>query len=607
MQEPSETWRKATRKAGARPLWVVEFTGSTGDTYHACSGSAPYAASSTETAISPSLVSVEDVEATLDPVTRSSGASGQTIVIGGDTIRVFVAANQCIGRILSLYLAAQDVPLVDAPLVGLYVITGIVPAQGTVTISAESMMRRAYDKTYDAWRHLNRSPAEVVSRTLGFADLSTDLYDGASLADPSAGGNPTSHHRLSQETTQAIINDIQETGKLKDDIGSVVNSVCEYTYNAFVPGDDGKYTWRPWDQEAAAVAAFDASTISDLVQEDDLTVINKVTCSVPVSRPDTDDPAQDVTYKFLYENTASQTAFAAADGSDGIYEHEINPGRWAPRPATVNLGYLTSWGIGDELPLADGLDSGFCGLLETGTPEAPGSASWDTNDASLTSTRDSVVVVLGAGESHVILTCDRSSRLTQASLGGVYPLDRRLLETVDSGGISSTQNDWHPRLHRLRIASTTAGVSSPGALVSDGTDVGGVYWTAARAIDITILRNTARKLVSRFRRGAIRLKFRLPLHYIGLQLCDFITITHDVPLKYGYDGETDTNRYEIIRKEITLGDSPGIEFLVCQVRDETVYDVAESVEVTVPPSTGFIVDSTGALIVDSYGRFIRAS
>jgi len=116
---------------------------------------------------------------------------------------------------------------------------------------------------------------------------------------------------------------------------------------------------------------------------------------------------------------------------------------------------------------------------------------------------------------------------------------------------------------------------------------------ALEIIDVTIVRNWADSILTRFANGSIEVEFRTSLRHIDLELGDLIEIDTDNLLLDGADFNDSsvsiTAKFEIVGKELDItSDVPSIKFVACQSSISTtpslsIDDVVDRPTVTATP------------------------
>jgi len=135
---------------------------------------------------------------------------------------------------------------------------------------------------------------------------------------------------------------------------------------------------------------------------------------------------------------------------------------------------------------------------------------------------------------------------------------------------------------RTRLGAQLAGYVATGTTYDAGRTV---------AVPTTVYTDEARWRLERgplLRRNPTVVALSGALRQAG----DFVTFDNSVYVNFAYDGADSTVVWEIISKEYAvLADSPGVNYVVARVRDETVFTLDRIYPTISTPSTSTMLSS----------------
>lgn len=559
----------------------------------------------------------------IDPYTRRSsvGAIDVKFMDNGQAIREIAKFHRLYLAPLELYSGTQNLAQLDFELIGTYVVSDIVPEQGSITLQCLDLAERYWSSRYVRGAWVGARPLEAVEDILLRADATATV--DLSTLDPSL-YTDISHFVVSRYNDELFgcQNSIANDEKVDDAIAGLI-AICG---GALIPRPTGEYYYRHWDHDRAVDRTWNASPPGSADEGYDIAsegievvesvgrIVNHVRVNIAKRG------GQDGQDTFALQDEFSRLTFGESVEVlyDLAWDNSMVEQQWNFAEFTQARLQSTS----DTFDVAYAGRQGFCGVAY----DHDGSA-WQLRsgaDMGGATGRYCYILISGRGRfeggaqqftGHEYIAIDEwlvfgsSTDDEDAGLDGV-PGPRDLtaqIATVATPELTALGFGDYAFVGRGGLDSTQPGDATP-VLDEDywrlfPPDTGPVEPTpdVPRYVDVTIAIHVAQRTLRRYRFGAPQIKVRTTLEQLEVELGDFVAINgDDVFVGHQQVGLTSAVVWEVVGKNVDLtADSPGIIWTLVFVRND---EQANQIFGFVPP---VLTVEGGAVPVPPVDRRIR--
>jgi hypothetical protein len=328
----------------------------------------------------PLLSRVTPVPASVDPATYDAQVGEVTVELidegQGGAVRRLIAANRLHGKLLTIMFGPDSADYADYAPYFCGIITRIQPADGRISITAESAMRKLADTTkLGLWWGLH--PAEVIGDCVRMATLPKELVDADSLDyDEISDGTHAEWDdclcwvvRHGGHNLNFYGGDAAKPSKLLD----VITAMCRLVRASLVPDETGALTLRRHSSAAAVVDTWTADDFANSEQvETDGLVRNSIAATWGNYTPSGLWWQADHYNHFRGNWRISGATSANTDAMRLYYEGDHNGSTY-----TVNVYKDSGGGAGDKVATGtfdeSAADSGTVTLAESNSSGITGS------------------------------------------------------------------------------------------------------------------------------------------------------------------------------------------------------------------------------------------
>lgn len=561
----------------------------------------------------PIISDVINVGRAVDPVGRTVTGSNLTLeVVDDGTIRSWSASHNLKGKKAHIKLGFEG--LSDSDFLTIYVgeIDDILPGQASLTINLKDALGKVkskYGGNFFGVHPLN-ALKELIQAGNRSLDLATD-FDSTEF-DPTTYSSSISHFActsVSMQDTEAVMvntspgmqnSDLTPGTVFRDDgygatgvlptkdqpfvaVRPLIDEICKVLQGTCFVDEAGLVRFKLFDASTASVRTLTTDDYDEIDQvEAHARTINRV-------RFTSSNSTQGVTY--IRQDDDSITEL-------GEFDHQSNLAFMMPISFVARRGLSYTPSTTQDLTVDGGMVTGFTGSRGSVTvPTLSTRTFTPATDAGLTATRTAKVAILSRpfNRSGSILCSSAVTIPTTRSGTVVSPAAR--YERLSSDGEPLGSN---LTIQQVDYSGTYTGDTLN---VQQDTDDMDQYEVA----DVTPASRMADILLERFSRGCMVVKIRTSLRHIDLQLGDIIELETDRPLLDGADFDNDglsiTCKWEVIEKEIELGDAPGVSFTLCQASLSTrpatsISDVVDANPVAIPVRPEFSPIGLGGSVIN---------
>jgi len=661
-----DNYLTAIEANGSTPIHYVEIDIDGTNKFRFVSGDRPLFTDQSDGPYANSVIAVQPIDATLDPLKREYQVGSADIIFADDgEIRRINQTHRLYGKKVEIKLTEQS--LAENSTIafanrtvfqGVLVIHDVVPQEnGTISVTCEgwNTLSRVHDVVGE---YTNQHPLELIESLIDVGGTIASNYLDRTTLDPQDAAhsgithyncstvNLRTHHNvlpilLPSGTGQAQNpfnhdQSLREDEKLKSDV--LINDLLFILQAGFLQDETGKVELFRYDSAKSIdrqLTEDDIKSFQPLETYADLT--NDVVVSLNVA--DTGH-----LWRWRQIDTTSQSAYALPGETKRINQLTVDS-RFL-NGAGVMVGaanganqYLLNNTTNFDLSVSAGV-SGVTGGRFTGSTalEVPAWARVDgthkaifqifapstgvrsggrivngqyvRNDLNYTETIsvDNIEAVNPAGVRNYTYGPDRAGPELAGTVTRAFPTKVRC--TISERGLYAS----------LKPGATASGDAAPivlGANNTCGWDAtnGGVY-----AYDVTLAAAFVDAVLTRFAHGCPRARVIVGLRHYDLQIGDFITVADSTYLNHQQDGADGTVVWEITSKEIDIDDAE-IRLSLAWVRDGVapatsvvVEEEADAVPTGMVAYTGPTVNDFGlpknviatdvSLITDALGDLI---
>tara|TARA_R100001510_G_scaffold57253_1_gene64758 strand:- start:3894 stop:6956 length:3063 start_codon:yes stop_codon:yes gene_type:complete len=566
------------------------------------------------TSNNPIISDVINVGRAVDPVGRTVTGSNLTLeVVDDGTIRSWSASHNLKGKKVHIKLGFEG--LSDSDFLTVYVgeIDDILPRQASLTISLKDSLGKIKSKY--GGNFIGVHPVSALKELIQAGNRSLDLtsdFDSTDF-DPTTYSSTISHFActsVSMQDTEAVMvntspgmqnSDLSPGVNFRDDgygatgvlptkdqpfvaVRPLIDEICKVLQGTCFVDEAGKVRLKLFDASAASVRTLTVDDYDEIDQaEAHARTINRV--------------------RFTSSNSNQGISYMRQDANSvaalGEFDAQFNLAFMMPISFVARRGIAYTPSTTQDLTIDGGMVTGFTGTR--GSIQYTGFSSTSfvpATDAGLTGSRTAKVAILSRpfNKSGSILCSSAVSIPTTLSGNNVSP--RGWYHFFDNDG--QTSASLISAIQQVDYSGTYTGDS---VNVTQDTDDMDQFEVA----DVTPASRMADILLERFSRGCMVVKIRTSLRHIDLQLGDIIELETDRPLLDGADFDNAalsiTCKWEIIEKEIELGDAPGVSFTLCQASLSTRpatgnVDVIDAQPVGIPVRPDFTSIGLGGSVLN---------
>jgi hypothetical protein len=505
------------------------------------------------------LVSVSELSAQIDPITRQLQIGETELVLTDAFMRPIVSGSRLRGQKATVKVGFYD--LSESDFVDYFVgpVEGVKPQGNVVTLtclSALEILRQ--HKITGYWFQLH--PLDIMYDILATkVGLHADLIDADSF-DPD-NYTDISHLVVGRYTTTAIGDGVvfQDTAireptpafEILDELARLLHGTVYVTHS-------GKVSFRIFDASASAAATWSADDFTNIeVISIDDNVVNRVDVTLNPARGSAVPEWDDI---YRQEDTTSQADLAYPGTSERIADHVIET-TWLRSRLHCKQAGNTSFNSPPVTAAATSfiLSSGFILMSTSGTQTANRKATGAAATAATVSADRPLYLLTDANE--IIKVTSLSQRADATGLD-MWILDPATGQRVSTGPLA---NHWD-------ASGATRGVG------------GTVAAAFSRAMDVTVAYHLADKILKRCNYGLKRIRLKtLRMSEFDKEVGDLVRVSWSQFLAYGLDGVGSSDgTWEITRKSLA---KDGIDWELAWAA-ESSYTVALD-----PAAVEFVDDS----------------
>ena len=650
-----DNYLTAIEANGSTPVHYVEIDIDGTNKFRFVSGDRPLFTDQSDGPYANSVIAVQPIDATLDPLKREYQVGSADIIFADDgEIRRINQTHRLYGKKVEIKLTEQSlaentsIAFANRTVFqGVLVIHDVVPQEnGTISVTCEGWNALNNLGRSIRGEYINQHPLEIIESLIDVGGtLSSSYLDRTTLDPQYSAHSDITHYNCSAVNLHARVGashpafyevnsafDPDTDFKARDQI----NDLLFLLQAGFRQGADGQvrlFRYNPSASVARQLTSDDIKSFQQVETYADLT--NKVTVNMLVHATKGHANA------FQQKDTTSISSYALPGETERINEQltasQFMNGIGVLWNSSTGTEYLKDGAVWVDIRSPIGY-AGFCGARFNGSTDLT-VPSW----ARLSSTKRLILQLWAA--KNVGGRVEGGRTVTPAateviacsnlisSIDGVVTPSGRGVEGPDRAGpeLPGTVTKNYPRECRLTIHERGMyGTKKPGATATGDaasiTTSDPTGWALAagagqtRAYDITMAADFIDKVLARFSHGCPRARIVVGLGQYDLELGDFITVADSTYLNHQQDGADGTVVWEIIGKEISL-DSGEITLDLAWVRDGVapatsvvVEEEADAVPTGMVAYTGPTVNDFGlpktviatdvSLITDALGDLI---
>ena len=556
-------------KAEAEAVLLVEiYTGKTLSTLLAlCTGSEgftfstivePYdSASLGEVTVHPLVISCTPVSMAMDPYERTVVKNSVTVTLANHPfVRTFIKNNIIHGRAVIIKMGTRDITneLHWAP-VFMGVAESVSCRQEGIDIECRDFWRWRGAALTHGW--VNKHPLEVVKLLLEAQGVPSeyiedDLFDPDHADYASTIGHYVTTHPgtfihpqqahpagvywvddqpvISMGFNHPHVDTSQQA--ITEEFEPLIQSLVKLMIGCLYFDESGQIRFVAFDKDRAASVNWTADDVRDFVQAESLTV-NEIEMEFHGERVSGGIPTEGLA---TIKDSTSQTAHAFPDESVGIFR------RSEKFPHVSFHGTTTS--VHGTAGLSPLLVSDCYGISGTRVPDGNYSNPWeDMQGAGAGISADKPIYLLIDNE---VMKCVSMNlvedQIVNAAIWGMNGTTMTVAQKPARAEFTITSGN------RGAIGTTAAEHLDSWLQHQDPTE------PPNKVFDCTMHVNYALVQLQRFSNGCPFLELTTNVSQWAIQVGDFVTVTDDSFLAYGFDGVDSGHKWEVIGKELTLHD-----------------------------------------------------
>lgn len=374
---------------------------------------------------------------------------------------------------------------------------------------------------------VNKHPLEIIEDIMDKAGLDSEQYDSDTL-DP-ANNTGLSHLVLSAGLYQWNHGTGIGVGSQPISALGAISKLAEIVDGMMWVDENGAAQFSAFDGAASSAADWTEDDIDEIVQIDTIgTIVNRIGVYSHW------DQARGLyNHKFEQNDTDSQTNFGYPGGSSGRVREQAFEVNWLGGSSRLfeAIASDSDPGVGETFTVNGALAHSFAGSRYSTWPTT------QPSDAVVSSSRPAYIKI-----DDEIIECDACTvdedstanvRVFDHTVGGyvIVPAPVKLTYQVSERGARGTTAAAHP---------------------SDVTGSGAVAW------DMTIPIYMADSRLARWSNGAPKVRVTTGLKEYAVQISDLVTLTTSRYKSYGHDGLDNTTKWEVVSKQVDIGDNPKI-------------------------------------------------
>lgn len=522
---PTAAWYAACDRQDAEWRVLISITDGV-TTWQALSGSSAIAAL---LPVPSAIMGVSSVAEETDPVTRESEIGELWVEVADAWIRPILVNNRLVGKKLTAKLGARS--LAEADYLALFAgpIEGIEPVDAMRVKLIVGNLLSQLDNTQVAGVWRGKHPYQCLYDAAGGgilekAGLTASEVTAATFLPSNYSATVSHFVTCPVAPADGPTMDLPAVGATS--ALELVNGVLQVCYSALINDESGALKIVRFDDTAAAVADLTEDDFLEGSWEQDAFesgIINRVLIR---ARPDVFGSMSSGSYQC--DEAASQAAHAYPGLTERVFSREIDASWYSG-----TFGILATTIDDNDTTVVFNFDiHSFCGMRD-GYPAAGQDA-----DAKLSAARVAYFLLMKwDGSEREIVKCAAATTLSGYA--------RQRCIDPSSGAWSSYDYSGQVTATVTREQFGTTAVAHAAL--------------ETRVWDITLFVYLAEQLLRRFAYGVPPVRFDLPLRWAWLQRGDLVTLTQPKYLAYGFDGITSSQKWEIVKKEVTVvGGAPRI-------------------------------------------------
>ena len=506
----------------------------------------------------PLVIACTPINQAMDPYDRTVVKNSTTVTLANHPmIRTFIKDNRLKGRAITVKLGTRGL---TTELHWAHAFSGVIeeinPRDDGIDLECQDFYRWGGQAVTDMW--MNKHPLQVIKQLLLAQGIPSEYVDD-DMFDPTHADYASTighycvthsgHHTGGIHGPEYIYLE-RWNGWDRIDVAAY-NHIIPYgvtvdyniTIQDFVKilvgclyfGEDGQVRFVRFDTTTAASVAWTDNDINEMTQVQTI-IANQIEMSVTGERPTHGEPYKgSVTLK----DTTSQSNYAYPGESVGLFVRSDN-----------FLGINWHADIQSEVTTTGALSplrvAYPFGLSGTRVNDAVYSNPWENM-------QDSEAQLSGSKPLYILVN-DEVMKCISLDL-----VEGSKLIIPDHFILGSPGDSHKPMFADLTIASMNRGaLNTTAAQHRDPFEPGGdvdVLEPAAKAFDVTMHRDFALTQLQRFSNGCEIIEVTTNLSQWAVQLADFVTVTNESFLSYGFDGIDSGHKWEVIGKELSLDDN----------------------------------------------------
>ena len=551
----SANWQAEFQRADVEPVYLVQVYTSTGTPLCFCTGARiielsaivnPFGGSTAGTTAYPSIATVSPLATELDPFERNIQHNSCTITFHDDgAVRDYLQTTRLLHKSVSVDLGSHNLTAeADWAPVFRGIIVSVRFRNGMVDVECMDTFRWTLKPYWGNWA--NRHPLEAIKKVLEDSGIPEELIDDDSF-DPTHADYVDVRHYVSGfwEPTHAgpQLPGSQPAGNAaayfrKNVHPEPVEIICTHLAKGMVgtlfAQETGVIKFVKFDTGATVRANWTEDDISDF-QQLETVIVNEIDVSVTGVWWDhalEGASAKEATVKF--GDSTSQSNFAFPGESKGIFTQstEFNLLDMMARYGAHGTSGFSETG---DVEFTVFMPWGLSGTRVTGDFTFPGPwASMQAAGSTIHADRPLYLMLDDEVVKCVSLALQDTGAVT--------------IPEVNTDG-TVTYSD-KPRYGDITLVNANRGqFGTTKAAHNSSTESDG------KVLDLTMAVAFSEKQLQRFSNGVPIVEFTTSLAEWAIQLGDFVTVTHDNYLEFGFDGLDSTTSWEVIGKELRLDDT----------------------------------------------------
>jgi len=537
-------------KAAVEPVLMVQLWTATSDPLVVCTGSKGFTLSSIHNPFTdatdagkeviPSVAMVSPMSVTIDPFERTIQRNTVTITFQDDgAVRELIQgtrlSHKCV--IVSLGTRAIGAAADWAPVFrGLTV--DLKFQNGVIDLECVDHFMYSDREYWGNW--VNRHPLEVIEKILTDSGLPAALIDGDSFDPDHADHSATRHFvatywrpDFSTETNMGLA-EIWRRSAMDASVKTLCTHLAKGMTGSLITQENGIIKFIRFDTGATVRANWTEDDIFDFSQEDTV-VINEIDVGVNGQYLDIADGAGPKNGNFRIKDNTSQTNYAFPGQSAGIYGKTT---RFSLLDMMARYGTHGTSGFSETGTVTWRVlfPAGLSGTRVSGA--WTGSTTWESMQSAGSTINSDRPLWLMIDDEVV-----KSVSIDMVDTGAFY-----VPEFSGTSGAPTTTRHV-PRFADITVASANRGQLSTTAAAHDSSTE-----SDGKVLDLTMAVDFANTQLQRFSNGCFFASATTNLSEWAVQVGDFVTVTHDRFLEFGYDGVDTSTIWEVTGKELQIDD-----------------------------------------------------